>query len=84
MRLRTQATKKIVILSAGAAALIAGHGVVFYYLWSHRRVSVPVLLGVIALLVVKHLGFVGPVYAFLRRRLQSRRSNHSESAPIER
>jgi hypothetical protein len=50
------------------AVLLAGHGVILYYAASEVTVSAGVLLGLIVLLVIKHLGVLGPVYALFRRR----------------
>jgi hypothetical protein len=52
---------------AGAAVLIAGHGVILYYVSSHIVVSTAVVVGAIVLVVVKHLGLLGPLYAMLRK-----------------
>jgi hypothetical protein len=58
------------MLIAGAATLIAGHGFTLYYISSHVALSSAVVLGVIAIIVVKHLGFMGPLYAMLRKALR--------------
>jgi len=50
-----------------AAAFIAGHGFVLYELMSHRVLSASVVFGLIVLIVIKHLGLLGPLYALLRR-----------------
>ena len=47
--------------------LIAGHGVVVYFLSSHLAASTAVFAGVFILVVLKHLGLLGPFYAMLRR-----------------
>jgi hypothetical protein len=51
----------------GAAVLIAGHGTILYYVSSHTALSA-VVSGVIVLVVVKHLGLLGPLYALFRDR----------------
>lgn len=48
--------------------LLAGHGVILYLAASKVTVSAGVLLGLIVLLVIKHLGVLGPVYARFRQR----------------
>ena len=48
--------------------VLAGHGVLLYYGWSHVTLSAAVLSGIIILLLIKHLGLLGPVYALFRRR----------------
>ena len=58
------------IIVAGAAVLIAGHGVILYYVSSHMAVSVAATVGVIALVVIKHLGLLGPLYALARKALR--------------
>jgi drug/metabolite transporter (DMT)-like permease len=47
---------------------LAAHSAVLYYALSHTRASVPVVSGVIILVVIKHLGLLGPLYAWFRRR----------------
>jgi hypothetical protein len=50
-----------------AVLLIAGHGVILYYASSHLALSAGLVSGVILLIVIKHLGLFGPVYALFRR-----------------
>lgn len=52
----------------GALILIAGHGIVLYYVSSHMALSAAIVSGVILLVVIKHLGLLGPAYALFRRR----------------
>jgi hypothetical protein len=52
-----------------AAVLIAGHGFFLYYVSSHLVLSVAILWGVAAGVVIKHLGLLGSFYALIRRRL---------------
>jgi hypothetical protein len=47
---------------------LAAHSAALYYVLSHTRVSVAVVSGVIILVVSKHLGLLGPLYALFRRR----------------
>jgi hypothetical protein len=49
-------------------AFLAGHGVIVYYVWSHMMLSAAVLSGGIILLVLKHVGLLGPMYVLFRRR----------------
>lgn len=51
---------------AGAAILIAGHGVILYYVSSHLALSAAMIAAVIGLIIVKHLGLLGPLYAAAR------------------
>lgn len=48
--------------------LVAGHGVILHYVSSHVVLSVAVLSGAVILLVIKHAGLLGSVYALFRRR----------------
>jgi len=52
----------------GAVLLVAGHGAFFYFVRAHMRLSVSAVCGAILLLIVKHLGLLGPVLARFRRR----------------
>jgi hypothetical protein len=54
-------------MAVGIIILIAGHGIILYYFGSHMALSA-VVSGAIVLVVIKHLGVLGPVYALLRRR----------------
>jgi hypothetical protein len=49
---------------------VAAHSAALYYVLSHRRVSVAVVSGVVILIVIKHLGLLGPLYGLFRRRSQ--------------
>ncbi len=53
-------------------ALIAGHGIFLYYGWSHAALPAAAMLGMVLLLVVKHLGLFGtllrPLLSRFRRR----------------
>jgi len=55
------------MLIAGTVILIAGHGFTLHYISSHLAFSSAVIAGVVGLVVVKHLGLIGPVYAILRK-----------------
>jgi len=61
-------TGRLWLWIAVAAVLIAGHGVILYYVTSHMAVSTAAIAGVILLVLVKHLGLLGPLYAMLRKR----------------
>ena len=47
--------------------LLAGHGVILFFASSHVMLSAAVLSATIILLVIKHVGLLGPVYALFRR-----------------
>jgi membrane protein YdbS with pleckstrin-like domain len=55
------------MLLAGAVILIAGHGIILYYFASHVALSAAVASGATVLVVIKHLGLLGPVNAMFRR-----------------
>jgi heme A synthase len=59
------------ILALVLVAFIAGHGILFYVL-SHKLPVAFVASGLIALVVIKHLGLLSPLHALLRRRLRNR------------
>ena len=59
--------RRLWLALAIAAVLIAGHGVVLYYLSSHLAASTAVFAGVFVLVVLKHLGLLGPFYAMVRK-----------------
>jgi hypothetical protein len=52
----------------GVVALIAGHGTILLYAWSHTAMSAAVVSGVIILVAIKHLGLLGALSALSRRR----------------
>ena len=56
------------MLMVGAIGLVAGHSVVLSYGLSHAALSTAVLSGVIVVVVIKHLGLLGSLYAVVRRR----------------
>jgi hypothetical protein len=60
------------ILLAGMVMLIAGHGIVLYYISSHLVLSGAIVTGVLALVVIKHFGWLVRLHTVYRRR--SRRS----------
>jgi hypothetical protein len=53
--------------------LVAGHALL-YYAVSHKVLSAAVASGVIVLVVIKHLGLLGPFYALLWRRSRQLKS----------
>jgi hypothetical protein len=57
----------MLLVQAGGVVL-ATHSVVLYYVLSHTALPAAVVSGVIALIVIKHLGLLGPLYALFRRR----------------
>jgi membrane protein YdbS with pleckstrin-like domain len=66
------ARRRVWVLPVLMIVLLVGHGVILYYASSHVMLSAAVLSGAIILLVIKHVGLLGPLYALFRRR----RSGH--------
>jgi membrane protein YdbS with pleckstrin-like domain len=66
------APRRVWMLPVLVVVLLAGHGVILYYVSSHVMLSAAVLSGAIILLVIKHVGLLRPLYALFRRR----RSGH--------
>lgn len=58
--------KKGWVLPELLAILIAGHALVLYHVFS--RMTLTVALGLVLLVLLKHVGVFGPIYAFFRRR----------------
>ena len=56
------------MLLVGVIGLVAGHVALLYYGVSHTALSAALVSGVIVLIVIKHLGLLGPLYALIRRR----------------
>jgi hypothetical protein len=56
------------ILPVLLVGLLAGHGVILYYVSSHVALSAAALSGAVILLVMKHVGLFGQLYALIRRR----------------
>jgi hypothetical protein len=54
------------ILLAAVGLFVAAHGAILYYVSSHATVSIAAVA--VILLVVKHLGILGPLFAWFRRR----------------
>jgi hypothetical protein len=60
------------VVSVLAVILLAAHGLILYYASSHLALSAGLASSVILLIVIKHLGLLGPAYALLRRRWRRR------------
>jgi len=67
-QLHLLARRRVWILPVLLVVLLAGHSVILYYGSSHRMLTAAVLSGAISLLVIKHVGLLGPVSALFRRR----------------
>ncbi len=55
----------------GAVALIAAHATILRYIFSHTALSAAIGSGVIIVVLIKHLGLLGSLFAVFRRK-QSR------------
>jgi hypothetical protein len=55
-------------------ALVAGHGIILYYVSTYAIASGAVATGVVILIVLKHTGLIGALGAPLWRRSSRRRS----------
>jgi hypothetical protein len=55
------------MLPVGAAALIAAHATILRHVLPHVALSAAVVSGVIVLVVIKHLGLLGSLFALFRR-----------------
>jgi hypothetical protein len=66
---RSHLLKRPSVLVVRAVALIAAHAAILRYVLPHLAISAAVVSGVIALLVIKHLGLLGSLFALIRRRL---------------
>ncbi len=62
------ARRRFWILPVLLVMLLASHGVILYYVSADVMLSAAVVSGAIILLVLKHVGLLGPVYALFRRR----------------
>jgi hypothetical protein len=54
------------IFLAAVGVFIVAHGAILYFVSSHATVSIAA--AVVILLVIKHLGILGPLFAWFRRR----------------
>jgi hypothetical protein len=57
------------MLLVGGIGLVAGHVILLYYGLPHAALSVSAaaVSGVIVLIVIKHLGLLGPLHTLFRR-----------------
>jgi hypothetical protein len=55
------------VLPVLLVGLLAGHGVILYYVSSHVALSAAALAGAVILLVMKHVGLFGQLYALFLR-----------------
>jgi hypothetical protein len=55
------------LLLAGVIILIATHSVILYLFSRHFALSSAVIVGMVVLVIAKHLGLLGPLYALVRK-----------------
>ena len=55
------------VLLVLVAVLLAAHVFALYQVSSHLKLTAAVLAAIVVLLVVKHVGLLGPLYALFRR-----------------
>ena len=70
-RMRHTTGLKSAGLILAVVILIAGHGIVLYRISSHITWTIAVAL--ILLVLLKHVGFLGPVFALFKRRFRNSR-----------
>jgi hypothetical protein len=68
-----RALGRYAIAALGIAALIAAHMVPLFYIRAHKILSGTVIASVAGLVLVKHLGLLGPLFASFRRRTRNGR-----------
>jgi hypothetical protein len=56
------------LLVPAGVIILAVHSAVLYYVVLHLFLPIAAVLGVIVLLVIKHLGLLSPLYVLFRRR----------------
>jgi hypothetical protein len=66
------ARRPIRMLPVLLIVLLAGHAILLYYVSGHVVLSAAILSGVLLLVVIKHVGLLGELYARFRRRRSSR------------
>jgi hypothetical protein len=54
------------VLLAAVGIFVAAHGAILYYVSTHATMSIAV--AAVLLLVIKHLGLLGPLFTWFRRR----------------
>jgi hypothetical protein len=68
MRGHIRLLKRPWVLPVGVLALIAAHLTILRYALQHAALSAAVVSGVIIVVVIKHLGLLGSLFAMFRRR----------------
>lgn len=68
MNLHSRLPARSWILVSLGVLLLAAHGLVFYFVHHHLRLSATILSGVAVIVVIKHLGAFSSLYALLRKR----------------
>lgn len=68
MRSHRDGISRLWVFLGLAVIVIAIHMVPLYYLTAHKLVSTSLVLSILGLIILKHLGLFGPLYAAFRRR----------------
>lgn len=58
---------RVAFAIVAAAVLVAGHGILLFYVSSHLALSAAIVSGVIVLILVSHLGVLGKLRGILKR-----------------
>ena len=58
------------LVIAAIIVLLAAHGAILYLFRQHLALSMTLVSGIVVLIVIKHLGLVAPLSAYLRRRFR--------------
>jgi len=79
-------TARIGMLAVVALIVIGAHGIIIYYFSSHFALSTAVVSSVIILVLIQHLGWLGPllVVARLRSKPGGSRSRRLDEPPEHR
>ena len=59
--------RRLRVLPVLLLGLLAGHGVIVYYVSSRVALSAAAISGAVILLVMKHVGLLAQLYALIRR-----------------
>jgi membrane protein YdbS with pleckstrin-like domain len=71
-RLRDLPIRSLVLVAAVLVAAVAAHAGAWYFISRHLRLSGALASILIAIVVVKHLGWIGGAYALLRKHRAAR------------
>ena len=66
------AGKRPWVLAVLVIAVLASHGVILRYVLSNATLSAALVSGAVVVLLIKHLGLLGSLYALVRRRSRNK------------